>query len=145
MCSKCETVWVRRADHINKTTVYRSVQKMVCPDCETAIATFFKTGRLEHACTNCGGTLNHCSIHDVPSAEMQAQPGSPEERAALCIKCKEIWVTHPQHVGKAAVSHKRTMICPDCDSAVQNYFTTGKFEHTCKTCGDALSSCSVCK
>ena len=36
---------------------------MVCPDCESAIVTFFKTGKLKHSCAHCGGNLTHCTYH----------------------------------------------------------------------------------
>jgi hypothetical protein len=37
---------------------------------------------------------------------------------------------------------KQSHECPDCKSAAENFFATGKLEHTCKTCGaDALQAC----
>jgi hypothetical protein len=36
---------------------------MVCPDCESAVVTFFKTGQLKHHCAHCGGSLTHCTYH----------------------------------------------------------------------------------
>lgn len=38
-------------------------QVMKCPDCENAVAHFFKTGKLEHACSTCGGEFVHCTAH----------------------------------------------------------------------------------
>lgn len=60
MCSKCAAVWVSTPRQINKTTVYRHEKKMACPDCDSAASTFFKTGRLEHACKTCGDSLVTC-------------------------------------------------------------------------------------
>jgi ribosomal protein S27E len=36
---------------------------MTCPDCELAIANFWKTGQMKHTCSHCGGTLAHCTQH----------------------------------------------------------------------------------
>jgi hypothetical protein len=64
MCGKCETVWVRSPRTINKTTVYRKHQKMVCHDCDSAVENFFKTGKFSHACKTCGDSLVACSVCD---------------------------------------------------------------------------------
>src|SRR5688500_3291308 len=63
MCGKCETVWVRTEDHGLRAkgfTVYRTEKRMVCPDCESAMANFVKTGKLAHTCKTCGDALKHC-------------------------------------------------------------------------------------
>lgn len=68
ICSKCKILWV---EHLHNTGYakhpgpYIPVKSkiMVCPDCESAIVTFFKTGRLKHHCATCGGTLDHCTYH----------------------------------------------------------------------------------
>ena len=46
-------------------------------------------------------------------------------------------------VGKNIVGyHKQgVMKCPDCKDEVANFFTTGKFVYTCKTCGDSMQLC----
>lgn len=68
-CDKCKTVWVQRPVQVGpggKTSGYyalKSVQAMDCPDCESAVATFFKTGSLKHSCSHCGGAMNHCTGH----------------------------------------------------------------------------------
>ncbi|HBA84088.1 MAG TPA: hypothetical protein DCZ95_08345 [Verrucomicrobia bacterium] len=149
MCNKCETVWVRHAKKINKTTIYRREPKRVCPDCESAVETAFKTDKMEHACKSCGGTLVSCNIHDMPVAQAQAKSEAPaveEGQAAMCAKCKEIWVIRPHEIDSRATDYQKEkqMACPDCKSAVQSFFTTGKFEHTCKACGDSLSACKLC-
>ena len=36
---------------------------MKCPDWEIAVVHFFKTGKLEHACSTCGGEFVHCTAH----------------------------------------------------------------------------------
>jgi len=70
MCDKCKTVWVSRPGYIGTGTkggpgymAYRNVKTMECPECESAVATFFKTGSLHHRCTHCGGSLTHCESH----------------------------------------------------------------------------------
>ena len=63
LCPTCETVWVRRRRQINKTTFYTTEKKMVCPDCTSAVETFFKTGKLQHTCATCGGNLAPCKAH----------------------------------------------------------------------------------
>ncbi len=68
MCDKCKTVWVSRpmpaGSKVNPGYLaYRDVKSMECPECESAVATFFKTGSLQHRCTHCGGALAHCESH----------------------------------------------------------------------------------
>jgi hypothetical protein len=65
-CDKCKTVWVQRASQaggIGKSgsaIIFRNEKAMECPDCENAVVTFFKTGKLKHRCDHCGGTMLHC-------------------------------------------------------------------------------------
>lgn len=71
-----------------------------------------------------------------------------DEKAAMCSKCQTVWVSRPHTFGKSQVTSytkEKKMVCPDCESAVKNFFATGKLEHTCKTCGDNLVACPVCK
>lgn len=70
MCDKCKTVWVSQPVPIGGGTktspgyvTYRDVKSMECPECDSAVATFFKTGELKHRCSHCGGTLTHCEAH----------------------------------------------------------------------------------
>jgi hypothetical protein len=149
-CSKCQTVWVQRAHRMGKNAVvYRREMQMVCPDCQSAIVTFFKTGKLEHTCKSCGGTLDHCTVHqeDVAPAATNAPVAKVErEQAAMCAKCQMVWVRRSHNVGKATVYRReQAMRCPDCKSAVANFFTTGKWQHTCTTCGENLAECAVCR
>lgn len=64
MCAKCKTVWVKTATTVGPPgkgyIAYRDAKTMTCPDCESAVTTFFKTGSLKHHCAHCGGTLVHC-------------------------------------------------------------------------------------
>lgn len=70
MCGKCKTVWVSRPVSFGVATkggpayvAYRNVKTMECPECESAVTTFFKTGSLKHHCAHCGGELTHCTTH----------------------------------------------------------------------------------
>jgi hypothetical protein len=69
MCDKCKTVWVTRPATSPASkggapyTSYRKVKTMECKDCESAVATFFKTGKLQHECKACGSELTHCKAH----------------------------------------------------------------------------------
>jgi hypothetical protein len=71
-CDKCKSVWVQRPVPLGpwgkshsyyalRAPVYAKV--MDCPECESAVATFFKTGKLQHRCSHCGGVLVHCASH----------------------------------------------------------------------------------
>ncbi|MCG3148243.1 MAG: hypothetical protein PCFJNLEI_01686 [Verrucomicrobiae bacterium] len=66
--------------------------------------------------------------------------------AVRCPKCEVTWVKVPRRAGKAGIvgySSIKKMECPDCRNAVLSYFETGKFQHTCKTCGDNLEICKA--
>lgn len=65
LCTKCEALWVTRTEDDLDTGLwitYRT-QEVWCPDCESAVLYFFKTGKLGHECKTCGGVLKHCTIH----------------------------------------------------------------------------------
>jgi len=64
-------------------------------------------------------------------------------QALMCSKCQVTYVQQPIE-GKNRVigySTRKTMECPDCKSAAENFFATGEFQHTCKTCGGNMSIC----
>ena len=64
MCPKCETVWIQAPDPQDLYGLtYRAEQATRCPDCHSAVATFFQTGELAHSCDTCGGELVHCTLH----------------------------------------------------------------------------------
>lgn len=65
MCDKCTTVWVKVAEKNHKRKVIRmsKEKKMACKDCQSAVETFFTTGKLKHECATCGGTMSHCEAH----------------------------------------------------------------------------------
>lgn len=68
-CPKCETTWVKERQVVSggrstsNTYVIRSTKKMTCPDCETAAANFFATGKLAHTCKSCGVDMKACEKH----------------------------------------------------------------------------------
>lgn len=66
-CDKCKAMWVRVPEHKwrkgGQGIVYRSRKVMTCPDCESMVSNFFKTGKLEHTCKTCGGTIEPCESH----------------------------------------------------------------------------------
>ena len=79
----------------------------------------------------------------TPTATATATPAD-NEQVAVCEKCKTVWVSRGHQINKTFVYDKvKVMECPDCRSAVQNFFTTGKLEHTCTTCGDNLKPCEA--
>jgi hypothetical protein len=69
MCDKCQTVWVKRPETVGPPgkggsyVALRTRGTMTCPDCQSAVVTFFKTGQLKHSCSHCGGTISHCEAH----------------------------------------------------------------------------------
>jgi len=57
----------------------------------------------------------------------------------MCPKCEAVWVKTPTVVNShqtTVYSTSKKMVCDDCKSAAANFFTTGKWEHACKVCGD---------
>jgi hypothetical protein len=69
----------------------------------------------------------------------------PSTQGVTCSKCQVTWVTYPVHGDKMRIVRydtRKSMECPDCKDAVANFFTTGKLQHTCKTCGDSMEICN---
>lgn len=68
MCGKCRTTWVAAVDGGGKpgtVQVYRTSRKMKCPQCETLVQTFFRTGQLAHSCPGCRGELSRCTAQVI--------------------------------------------------------------------------------
>lgn len=68
------------------------------------------------------------------------------QKAVTCEKCKVTWVQVPNSGGKhgqmvTIYTTQKRMECPECKSAVDNFVRTGKLQHTCSICGDALQVC----
>ena len=90
-----------------------------------------------------GVFLVGCQSSEQPMAASHTM----SSQAVQCDKCKTTIVNAPHTVsggqgGDITVysSHKE-MDCPDCKSAAQNFFATGKLEHACKTCGGNMVPC----
>ncbi|MCX5661028.1 MAG: hypothetical protein NTW19_15170 [Planctomycetota bacterium] len=64
MCDKCKTVWIQNpGGDPHKPWTVKSSKGMECPDCKTAAANFFATGKFEHTCSSCGGSMEACEMH----------------------------------------------------------------------------------
>jgi hypothetical protein len=72
---------------------------------------------------------------------------SADGQAIACEKCNVTWVKAPVTNDKGriiAYKTKQSHECPDCRSAVSNFFATGKLTHTCASCGEnALEKCEA--
>lgn len=64
-CSKCQMTWAKIPDTGGKSRIvgYKTSKSMECPDCKTAVANFFSTGKLEHTCKMCGDSMEICETH----------------------------------------------------------------------------------
>jgi hypothetical protein len=68
MCDKCQSIWVPSVDRGGKPGtyhVYRASRKMICPQCESMAATYFRTGKFSHSCSGCSGNVTHCTAQVV--------------------------------------------------------------------------------
>jgi hypothetical protein len=63
MCTKCQITYFQ--DSLGKgSPVKYQASKMECPDCKSAAANFFATGKMEHACKTCGpDAVKVCELH----------------------------------------------------------------------------------
>lgn len=67
-CDKCKVTWVKvpitpGGGKDNRIIGYTSRKQMVCPDCNSAVANMFATGKFEHTCKACGGNMRACAVH----------------------------------------------------------------------------------
>lgn len=70
----------------------------------------------------------------------------PVSDGVTCSKCQTTFVKVPVDAGKhriAGYTSKKVHTCPDCRNAAENFFATGKLEHSCKTCGSAMEICKA--
>jgi ribosomal protein S27E len=82
------------------------------------------------------------------AADSKAAPMSmaPSTQGVTCNKCAVTWVQVPTDAGKGRIigyTSRKSMVCPDCKDAVAYFFSTGKLQHTCKTCGDSMEICEA--
>jgi hypothetical protein len=91
------------------------------------------------ATTFVAGCQAGATTKPTTAATMSAQT------AVTCTKCEITWVRDPQTQKGRVVgySSRKVMECPDCRSAAENFFATGKLEHTCKSCGDTMQACEM--
>jgi hypothetical protein len=84
-----------------------------------------------------GVVLSGCTANSTPAV---AQAST---QAITCSKCQVTWVKVPDMAKGRVVGYtsRKSHTCPDCKDAVANFFATGKFERTCRTCGDAMELC----
>ncbi|MGE5609433.1 MAG: hypothetical protein ACM359_09275 [Bacillota bacterium] len=83
--------------------------------------------------------LTGCASNTPPQSTL-----TPTTQGVTCTKCQVTWVKIPETNQKGRIvgyTWGKRDVCPDCMDAVQSFFNTGKFQHTCKTCGDALQIC----
>lgn len=93
-CPKCETVWVKTARNVGKTTVYVKTKKMECPDCKTAVQNFFSGGKFEHTCGKCG-TLVACQ--ETVKADEKATDAAPSEHSKAADGAHQHHQVHPKN------------------------------------------------
>jgi hypothetical protein len=85
--------------------------------------------------------LAGCQDTGAGGAHANHAAGMPE-KGVTCAKCQVTYLESPGGKGSPVKYTTGKMECPECKSAVANYFATGKLEHGCKTCGpDALQVC----
>jgi hypothetical protein len=94
----------------------------------------------------CGGCESSGSGQSREDGNAAMATGG-EGEAVTCEKCKITWRKAPVTNDKGRVvayTTRKSHECPDCRNMVENFFTTGKMEHTCKTCGaDAMEVCKT--
>jgi hypothetical protein len=104
----------------------------------------FRFSKLSLAALTVGAGLlvAGCAADNKPPQSTLA----PSTQGVTCTKCQVTWVKVPTDNGKGRIvgyTSRKEMVCPDCKDAVTNFFTTGKFQHTCKTCGDSMEICEA--
>jgi hypothetical protein len=69
--------------------------------------------------------------------------------AVMCDKCKTVWMMNkpatlgsPGRMQTTVYRDSKTMTCPDCQLAINNYWKTGSMKHNCATCGGTLAHCT---
>ena len=80
------------------------------------------------------------------SGRAPATSEAASAQAITCAKCKVTYVRVPAHRGKSrAIGYRsaKRMDCPECRTAAENFFSTGKFQHRCKICGDSMEICEA--
>ena len=75
----------------------------------------------------------------------QSFAAPPKDGAVMCDQCKMVMVkvANPTTTKNPTITYHdaKSMMCPDCVSAMKNFFTTGKLKHTCTHCGGTMTIC----
>lgn len=82
-----------------------------------------------------------CASNTPPQSTL-----APSTQGVTCTKCQVTWVKVPTNNGKGRIvgyTWAKRDVCPDCMDAVSSFLNKGKFQHTCKTCGDTMEICEV--
>jgi hypothetical protein len=86
------------------------------------------------------GSLS-CASNSPPQSSLAAS-----DDAVVCTRCQAVWVREPSYGHRGRLLRYQWALrdtCPDCKDAVASFFATGRFQHTCKTCGDTLQICKA--
>ncbi len=74
------------------------------------------------------------------TARAEDEQAGDAETAIMCPKCETVWVKRPDRPGRKTETYVsvKKMKCEDCKNAIESFFATGEFKHTCATCGDMV-------
>ena len=85
----------------------------------------------------------------MPSCQSTTATATTGSEAVMCDKCKTVWVMNkptalgaPGRMQTTIYRDSKTMSCPDCQLAADNYWKTGSMKHTCSHCGGTLTHCT---
>jgi hypothetical protein len=82
----------------------------------------------------------------LAGAVAQSMAAAPASQLVGCDGCKlvKVQVTDTNSKGRPIGYHQvEKMICPSCKDAVQTFISTGKFAHSCSTCGSNMAACEA--
>lgn len=82
------------------------------------------------------------AMASLSSCQTTSSAGGPTE-AVSCAKCQMIAYERVGTLNKqVTVLRGENMTCPDCESAIKNYFAKGgALRHTCSSCKGQLVHC----
>ncbi len=97
---------------------------------------FFKTSLLSVV------ALSALALAGCQTTSRMSEPVS--SKAVKCNKCEVTYVNVPETSSKnRVIGYKSSakMECPECRTAAQNFFDTGKLAHACTHCSGTLETC----
>ncbi len=79
---------------------------------------------------------------------MRPQSGTTRVSGLTCDKCEAIWLPTVAATGKPGSGYhtyrmSRKMVCPDCENIMATFMRTGKFSHSCPSCGGQITRCTA--